>query len=65
MLQESSQSELTLGNVAGCFYILIGGLILAMIVALFEFCLKSRVESIRNKVRERKEDMMQAGANVN
>ncbi|KAI1285874.1 Glutamate receptor 4 [Halotydeus destructor] len=47
---ESSQSELTLGNVAGCFYILIGGLMLAMVVAFLEFCWKSRVEAMRSKV---------------
>ena len=44
------QSELTLGNVAGCFYILIGGLFLAMIVAFFEFYLQSRIESRKSKV---------------
>jgi hypothetical protein len=36
--------------VAGCFYILIGGLILAMIVALVEFFLKSQLEAKRNNV---------------
>ncbi|GIY91296.1 glutamate receptor 4 [Caerostris extrusa] len=45
-----SQNELTLSNVAGCFYILIGGLVLAMVVALLEFCYKARVEAVRSKM---------------
>ncbi|CAL1261784.1 unnamed protein product [Larinioides sclopetarius] len=48
--KESTQNELTLSNVAGCFYILIGGLILAMIVALMEFCYKARIEARRSKM---------------
>uniref|UniRef100_A0A672FDS5 Glutamate receptor, ionotropic, AMPA 1b n=1 Tax=Salarias fasciatus TaxID=181472 RepID=A0A672FDS5_SALFA len=44
-------SALSLSNVAGVFYILIGGLGLAMLVALVEFCYKSRIESRRMKVR--------------
>ncbi|XP_022240428.1 glutamate receptor 1-like isoform X1 [Limulus polyphemus] len=47
---DSSQNELTLGNVAGCFYILIGGLILAVIVALLDFCYNSKVEATRAKI---------------
>lgn len=50
LLQESTQNELTLSNVAGCFYILIGGLVLAMVVALLEFCYKSRLEASRSKM---------------
>uniref|UniRef100_A0A8C1AYD6 Glutamate receptor, ionotropic, AMPA 1b n=1 Tax=Cyprinus carpio carpio TaxID=630221 RepID=A0A8C1AYD6_CYPCA len=42
-------SALSLSNVAGVFYILIGGLGLAMLVALVEFCYKSRIESQRMK----------------
>uniref|UniRef100_A0AAY4BQD9 Glutamate receptor n=1 Tax=Denticeps clupeoides TaxID=299321 RepID=A0AAY4BQD9_9TELE len=42
-------SALSLSNVAGVFYILIGGLGLAMLVALVEFCYKSRAESQRMK----------------
>ncbi|KAL0973841.1 hypothetical protein UPYG_G00211900 [Umbra pygmaea] len=42
-------SALSLSNVAGVFYILIGGLGLAMLVALVEFCYKSRTESQRMK----------------
>ncbi|XP_012864927.1 PREDICTED: glutamate receptor 4 [Dipodomys ordii] len=54
-------SALSLSNVAGVFYILVGGLGLAMLVALIEFCYKSRAEAkkmkltfseaIRNKAR--------------
>ncbi|XP_048885029.1 glutamate receptor 1a isoform X3 [Brienomyrus brachyistius] len=46
-------SALSLSNVAGVFYILIGGLGLAMLVALVEFCYKSRTESRRMKVSSR------------
>jgi len=51
-LQEKT-SALSLSNVAGVFYILIGGLGLAMLVALVEFCYKSRTESRRMKVSAR------------
>uniref|UniRef100_A0A8C1Z2W9 Glutamate receptor n=1 Tax=Cyprinus carpio TaxID=7962 RepID=A0A8C1Z2W9_CYPCA len=47
---DSKTSALSLSNVAGVFYILIGGLGLAMLVALVEFCYKSRIESQRMKV---------------
>uniref|UniRef100_A0A8C1P8P1 Glutamate receptor n=1 Tax=Cyprinus carpio TaxID=7962 RepID=A0A8C1P8P1_CYPCA len=43
-------SALSLSNVAGVFYILVGGLGLAMMVALVEFCYKSRAEAKRMKV---------------
>ncbi|XP_037678671.1 uncharacterized protein LOC119524082 [Choloepus didactylus] len=43
-------SALNLSNVAGVFYILVGGLGLAMMVALIEFCYKSRAESKRMKL---------------
>lgn len=48
-LQEKT-SALSLSNVAGVFYILVGGLGLAMLVALVEFCYKSRAEAKRMKV---------------
>ncbi|XP_022240427.1 glutamate receptor 1-like isoform X1 [Limulus polyphemus] len=48
--KDSSQNELTLSNVAGCFYILIGGLVWAMVVALLDFCYKARVEASRAKM---------------
>lgn len=40
--QETSRNELSLKNVAGIFFILIGGLILSLVVALFEFLLNKR-----------------------
>ncbi|XP_078401653.1 glutamate receptor 4 isoform X7 [Cetorhinus maximus] len=43
-------SALSLSNVAGVFYILVGGLGLAMLVALVEFCYKSRAEAKRMKL---------------
>ncbi|KTG06171.1 hypothetical protein cypCar_00018506 [Cyprinus carpio] len=46
---QDKTSALSLSNVAGVFYILIGGLGLAMLVALVEFCYKSRIESQRMK----------------
>uniref|UniRef100_A0A3Q2ZGN8 Glutamate receptor n=1 Tax=Kryptolebias marmoratus TaxID=37003 RepID=A0A3Q2ZGN8_KRYMA len=48
--RKDKTSALSLSNVAGVFYILIGGLGLAMLVALVEFCYKSRIESRRMKV---------------
>uniref|UniRef100_A0A8C4RNB0 Glutamate receptor, ionotropic, AMPA 4b n=1 Tax=Erpetoichthys calabaricus TaxID=27687 RepID=A0A8C4RNB0_ERPCA len=45
-------SALSLSNVAGVFYILVGGLGLAMLVALIEFCYKSRAEAKRMKVEK-------------
>lgn len=39
--QESSRNELSLGNVAGIFFILIGGLMVALAVAVVEFCFKN------------------------
>ncbi|XP_072302081.1 glutamate receptor 1-like isoform X1 [Eucyclogobius newberryi] len=47
--RKDKTSALSLSNVAGVFYILIGGLGLAMLVALLEFCYKSRIESRRMK----------------
>lgn len=39
--EDTQRNELTLSNVAGIFYILIGGLLLALTVALTEFCCRS------------------------
>ena len=51
-LQGSSQSALTLSNVAGIFYILIAGLGLSMIVSLLEFIMSSHsATKQRQKVR--------------
>ncbi|TNM85265.1 hypothetical protein fugu_009443 [Takifugu bimaculatus] len=59
--KDKSSQALSLSNVAGVFYILVGGLGLAMLVALIEFCYKSRneakkmkltfTEAMRNKAR--------------
>uniref|UniRef100_A0A673L0D2 Glutamate receptor n=1 Tax=Sinocyclocheilus rhinocerous TaxID=307959 RepID=A0A673L0D2_9TELE len=48
--KDSGSKALSLSNVAGVFYILVGGLGLAMLVALIEFCYKSRNEAKRMKV---------------
>uniref|UniRef100_A0A8C7J3G9 Glutamate receptor n=1 Tax=Oncorhynchus kisutch TaxID=8019 RepID=A0A8C7J3G9_ONCKI len=48
-------SALSLSNVAGVFYILVGGLGLAMMVALIEFCYKSRAETKRLKLAKNAE----------
>jgi len=48
--KDSSKSELTLSYVAGIFYILICGLVLAMVTALIEFCYKASTESKKAKV---------------
>ena len=47
---QEKTSALSLSNVAGVFYILVGGLGLAMMVALVEFCYKSRTEAKKMKV---------------
>lgn len=36
------KSELSLSNVAGIFYILIGGLLIALAISLIEFCFRSQ-----------------------
>ncbi|KAI3378177.1 hypothetical protein SNEBB_004647, partial [Seison nebaliae] len=43
--RETSQNALTLSNVAGIFYILIGGLCLAMITSAMEFCYRKFQET--------------------
>lgn len=48
--KQDSRNELSLSNVAGIFYILISGLLLALAVALIEFCYKSHSEASRAKV---------------
>uniref|UniRef100_A0A9J8DJA3 Glutamate receptor n=1 Tax=Cyprinus carpio carpio TaxID=630221 RepID=A0A9J8DJA3_CYPCA len=48
--KDSGSKALSLSNVAGVFYILVGGLGLAMLVALIEFCYKSRNEAKRMKL---------------
>ncbi|XP_070553293.1 LOW QUALITY PROTEIN: glutamate receptor 4-like [Ptychodera flava] len=46
---QEQANALSLSNVAGVFYILVGGLGLAMVVALLEFCYKSRKEAKTSK----------------
>uniref|UniRef100_A0A8C1THZ5 Glutamate receptor n=1 Tax=Cyprinus carpio TaxID=7962 RepID=A0A8C1THZ5_CYPCA len=48
--KDKSSQALSLSNVAGVFYILVGGLGLAMLVALVEFCYKSRAEAKKLKL---------------
>ena len=50
MYQGSTQSALTLSNVAGIFYILVSGLALSIIVALGEYVSKMRADAADNKV---------------
>jgi len=52
IMQGSSQSALTLSNVAGIFYILIGGLGVSMIISLLEYVYKSKKQIIRQKVTQ-------------
>ncbi|KAI5700548.1 hypothetical protein M8J75_000369 [Diaphorina citri] len=47
---QDTHSELALSNVAGVFYILGAGLLLAMAVALVEFCYNTHMEASNNKV---------------
>lgn len=58
-LQDKSSQALSLSNVAGVFYILVGGLGLAMLVALIEFCYKSRNEAKRMKVEAQSQSQSQ------
>ena len=50
LLQQESTNSLKLTNVAGIFYILVGGLTLALVMAVVEFLYKSRMEAQRRKV---------------
>jgi len=49
-LQGSTQSALTLSNVAGIFYILVSGLALSIIVSLGEYVAKTHSDQAHNKV---------------
>lgn len=40
--KQDAHNELSLSNVAGIFFILIVGLVVALVVALFEFCMSRR-----------------------
>ncbi|XP_028032188.1 glutamate receptor 1-like [Bombyx mandarina] len=48
--EESSITEMTLSQVAGIFYVLLGGLALALGIALLEFCQHGRAEATRANV---------------
>lgn len=48
--QKDSTNALKLPNVAGIFYILVGGLVLSLIMAVVEFLYKSKMEARRRKV---------------
>ena len=50
ILQDGGQTELNLWNVAGIFYILVGGLVLSVVIACIEFIYKSKIDSKRSKV---------------
>ena len=64
-IQESKQSNaLNLVNVAGIFYILIGGLALAITIAVLEFFIKANIEAKQTKVRERKLEFVFIGRKI-
>ena len=48
--EKAPKNELSLSHLAGIFYILIFGLVLAMLMALVEFCYKASTESKKAKV---------------
>ncbi|XP_049886263.1 glutamate receptor 1-like [Pectinophora gossypiella] len=48
--EETTITEMTLSQVAGIFYVLVGGLALALAVALMEFCQHGRQEAARANV---------------
>ncbi|XP_041987389.1 glutamate receptor 1-like [Aricia agestis] len=48
--EETTISEMTLSQVAGIFYVLVGGLAVALGVALLEFCQHGRAEAARSNV---------------
>ncbi|KPP66998.1 Glutamate receptor 4-like, partial [Scleropages formosus] len=58
--KDKSSQALSLSNVAGVFYILVGGLGLAMLVALIEFCYKSRAEAKKMKVESTEQNFSPA-----
>nr|QZH55024.1 ionotropic glutamate receptor 1 [Achelura yunnanensis] len=48
--EEATITEMTLSQVAGIFYVLVGGLVVALAVALLEFCQHGRAEAARANV---------------
>ena len=52
--QDAKTSALTLSNVSGIFHILVGGLVLAMVVALLEYFVHKRLRVLKKKSKARK-----------
>lgn len=48
--QNSTITEMSLSQVAGIFYVLVGGLTVALAVALIEFCQHGRAQAARANV---------------
>lgn len=48
--KDAVRNELSLSNVAGIFYILIGGLLAALAVGLIEFCFKNNTMASTNHI---------------
>lgn len=49
-MQDTGTSARSLDNVVGLFYILVGGMVLSLFVAVLEFLYKSKVEATRKQV---------------
>ena len=52
--KDATTNPLTLSNVSGIFHILIGGLVLAMVVALLEYLIHQRIRSHKRKTQAEK-----------
>ena len=52
--QDATTSALTLSNVSGIFHILVGGLVLAMVVALLEYFVHKRIRALKKKSKDKK-----------
>ena len=52
LIQDDTANSLKLESVAGLFYILVAGLMLALLMASCEFLYKSNLEAHRRKVRQ-------------
>lgn len=50
ILQEGQNTSLTQAKVAGIFYVLIGGMVVAIIAAFAEFVYRSRLEARKTNV---------------
>ncbi|KAK7495272.1 hypothetical protein BaRGS_00013454, partial [Batillaria attramentaria] len=70
-VKESKTSSLTLSNVSGIFHILIGGLVLSMVVAFLDYCIRwklrtrkfkpnfvtARVQQLRDRARRQRREI--------